>query len=336
MKNSKLGARNNRSKMDNSVELNRLKGRPRKKTIEESSSNEATKALVKMPKGRPRKRPREESPSNEAMADISSKRPKGRPRKKPIEESPSNEATKAILALVNEATKENLAQVKRPRGQPRKNPTNDTLDNLDSSNQYVQALAIEYPQDSPGLLAIEGIFFTWDVPLPYAMKSVCSSSNGEGTDPRFVKLKPVFRCSTLKCGGIQSADTVTIRAITWVPSESDQGSPNLFLTAGHWGLKFCDIRDSFRPLWDLHPAPKLIYSLDWLPDPRCIILSFDDTMRRLSLAKAANDAAVNGQPSVGPKQLGMHVFNCSSFAIWSIQLSRLTGTLVLSFALVLK
>nr|TKS09837.1 hypothetical protein D5086_0000089380 [Populus alba] len=98
-----------------------------------------------MPKGRPRKRPREESPSNEAMAEISSKRPKGRPRKKPIEESPSNEATKEILALVNEATKENLAQVKRPRGQPRKNPTNDTLDNLDSSNQYVQALAIEYP-----------------------------------------------------------------------------------------------------------------------------------------------------------------------------------------------
>jgi hypothetical protein len=32
----------------------------------------------------------------------------------------------------------------------------------------------------------------------------------------------------------------------------------------------------------------------------------------------------------------MHVFNCSSFAIWSIQVSRLTGTLVLSFALVLK
>uniref|UniRef100_A0A3N7FM92 Uncharacterized protein n=1 Tax=Populus trichocarpa TaxID=3694 RepID=A0A3N7FM92_POPTR len=123
-----------------------------------------------------------------------------------------------------------------------------------------------------------------------------------------------------------SADTVTIRAITWVPSESDQGSPNLILTARHWGLKFWDMRDSFRPLWDLHPAPKLIYSLDWLPDPRCIILSLDDgTMRLLSLAKAAYDAAVNGQPSVGPKQLGMHVFNCSSFAIWSIQVSRLTG-----------
>ncbi|KAJ6921421.1 hypothetical protein NC652_015354 [Populus alba x Populus x berolinensis] len=200
------------------------------------------------------------------------------------------------------------------------------------------------------ILLGNGSLEVWDVPLPYAMKSVCSSSNGEGTDPRFVKLKPhpfgsrVVALWKFSANGASdtrpllcfSADTVTIRAITWVPSESDQGSPNLFLTAGHWGLKFCDIHDSFRPLWDLHPVPKLIYSLDWLPDPRCIILSFNDTMRRLSLAKAANDTAVNGQPSVGPKQLGMHFFNCSSFAIWSIQLSRLTGTLVLSFALVLK
>ncbi|KAJ6992186.1 hypothetical protein NC653_015522 [Populus alba x Populus x berolinensis] len=208
-------------------------------------------------------------------------------------------------------------------------------------------------QHRMGYLAIllgNGSLEVWDVPLPYAMKSVCSSSNGEGTDPRFVKLKPhpfgsrVVALWKFSANGASdtrpllcfSADTVTIRAITWVPSESDQGSPNLFLTAGHWGLKFCDIHDSFRPLWDLHPVPKLIYSLDWLPDPRCIILSFNDTMRRLSLAKAANDTAVNGQPSVGPKQLGMHFFNCSSFAIWSIQLSRLTGTLVLSFALVLK
>jgi general transcription factor 3C polypeptide 2 len=156
MKKSKLGARYNVSKMDKSVELNRPKGRPRKKPIEESSRNEATKALVKMPKGRPRKRPIEESPCNEATELISAKRPKGRPRKKPIEESPSNEAIEEILAPVNEATKENLAQVKRG-GRPRKNPTNESLDSLDSSNQYVQALSVEYPQDSPGLLSIEGI-----------------------------------------------------------------------------------------------------------------------------------------------------------------------------------
>lgn len=115
--------------------------------------------------------------------------------------------------------------------------------------------------------------------------------------------------------------------------------------------------DPFRPLWELHPAPKFIYSLDWLPDPRChvilswwrdsgafvkdasfcdwtinylhfrcILLSFDDgTMRLLSLTKAAYDGHVNGKPTVGPKQQGIHVFNSSSFAIWSVQVSRKTG-----------
>uniref|UniRef100_A0A6N2KZ02 Anaphase-promoting complex subunit 4 WD40 domain-containing protein n=1 Tax=Salix viminalis TaxID=40686 RepID=A0A6N2KZ02_SALVM len=135
-----------------------------------------------------------------------------------------------------------------------------------------------------GYLAVllgNGSLEVWDVPLPHAMKSVYSSSNLEGTDPRFVKIKPVFRCSTLKCGGFQSiplvvewstsyphdyllagchdgtvalwkfsasgtsgdtrpllcfsADTVPIRAIAWVPSESDQESPNLFLTSWTFG-----------------------------------------------------------------------------------------------------
>ncbi|CAK7336486.1 unnamed protein product [Dovyalis caffra] len=142
MKKPKLVARYNGSKMDKSVELNRPKGRPRK--IQQKNHP----ALIKRPKGRPRKTPTEESPSNEGTEEILAlvKRPKGRPRKQPTEESPSNEATKEILP-----------QGKRPRGRPKKNPTNESLDNLDSSNQYVQALAVEYPQDSPGLLAIEGI-----------------------------------------------------------------------------------------------------------------------------------------------------------------------------------
>ncbi|XP_058003414.1 uncharacterized protein LOC110639382 isoform X2 [Hevea brasiliensis] len=194
----------------------------------------------------------------------------------------------------------------------------------------------------------------------------------EGTDPRFIKLEPVFRCSIVKCGEIQSipltvewsiscphdyllagchdgtvalwkfsacgasgdtrpllrfsADTVSIRAVAWAPVESTQESANIIVTAGHGGLKFWDIRDPFRPLWDLHLTPKFIYSLDWLPDPRCIILSFDDgTMRLLSLTKAAYDGHVNGKPTVGPKQQGMHVLNSSSFAIWSVQAARKTG-----------
>ena len=42
----------------------------------------------------------------------------------------------------------------------------------------------------------------WEVPLPRAIKVIYSSLHGEGTDPRFVKLKPVFRCSMLKSGGV--------------------------------------------------------------------------------------------------------------------------------------
>jgi hypothetical protein len=43
----------------------------------------------------------------------------------------------------------------------------------------------------------------WEVPRPRTMKVIYSSSRQEGTDPRFAKLEPVFRCSMLKCGGIQ-------------------------------------------------------------------------------------------------------------------------------------
>ncbi|KAE8098519.1 hypothetical protein FH972_016576 [Carpinus fangiana] len=226
-----------------------------------------------------------------------------------------------------------------------------------------------------GYLAVllgNGSLEVWEVPLPRTMKVIYSSALKEGTDPRFAKLEPVFRCSMLKCGGIQSipltvewsaspphdyllagchdgtvalwkfsagssskdtrpllcfsADTVPIRALAWAPHVSDPESANVILTAGHGGLKFWDLRDPFRPLWDLHPVPRIIYSLDWLPDPRCVILSFDDgTMRILSLVKAAYDAPVTGKPFGGTKQQGLHSYYCSSFAIWSVQVSRLTG-----------
>ncbi|XP_035544454.1 uncharacterized protein LOC108983424 isoform X2 [Juglans regia] len=256
-----------------------------------------------------------------------------------------------------------------------------------------------------GYLAVllgNGSLEVWEVPLPRTVKVIYSSDHPEGTDPRFVKLEPVFRCSMLKGGGTQSipltvewsastphdlilagchdgtvalwkfsvsssskdtrpllcfsADTVPIRALAWAPVESDLESANVILTAGHGGLKFWDLRfkvlikaskdgylnmyvqhgernnhdryywDPFRPLWDLHPVPRIIYSLDWLPDPRCVILSFDDgTMRTLSLLKAAYDVPVTGKPFGGTKQQGLHSYYCSSFAIWSVQVSRLTG-----------
>ncbi|XP_052172689.1 LOW QUALITY PROTEIN: uncharacterized protein LOC127788456 [Diospyros lotus] len=226
-----------------------------------------------------------------------------------------------------------------------------------------------------GYLAVllgNGALEVWDVPLPQTMNVIFSGCQEEGTDPRFVKLEPIFRCSKLKCGDRQSipltvewstssphdlilagchdgvvalwkfsasgisedtrpllcfsADTVPIRALAWAPFESDPESANVIVTAGHRGLKFWDIRDPFRPLWDLNTVQRTVYSLDWLPDPRCIIVSVDDgTLRILSLVKAAYDVPVSGKPFVGTQQQGFHSYYCSPFAIWSVQVSRPTG-----------
>ncbi|KAK8517948.1 hypothetical protein V6N12_016782 [Hibiscus sabdariffa] len=216
-----------------------------------------------------------------------------------------------------------------------------------------------------GYLAVllgNGSLEVWEVPLPNMIKNIYSSSPKQGTDPRFVKLEPVFSIpltvewstspphdyllagchdgmvalwkfsasGSPKINDTRpllcfSADTVPIRSVAWAPS-SDMESSNVILTAGHGGLKFWDIRDPFLPLWDIHPAPKFMYSVDWLPEPRCVMISFDDgTMRLLSLVHAACDVPVTGKPYGGTKQQGLHLYNCSSFAIWSVHVSRLTG-----------
>jgi hypothetical protein len=41
----------------------------------------------------------------------------------------------------------------------------------------------------------------WDVPLPHALRAIYM--HREGTDPRFIKLEPVFKCSMLKRGSLQ-------------------------------------------------------------------------------------------------------------------------------------
>ncbi|KAK9290694.1 hypothetical protein L1049_008868 [Liquidambar formosana] len=226
-----------------------------------------------------------------------------------------------------------------------------------------------------GYLAVllgNGSLEVWEVPFPRTVNSIYSSSHGEGTDPRFVKMEPVFRCSKLMCGDRKSipltvewsasvpndlilvgchdgtvalwkfsasgssketrpllcfsADTVPIRAVSWAPVEIDPESANVIVTAGHGGLKFWDIRDPFRPLWDVIPDRRIVYSLNWLPDPRCLILSFDDGgLKILSLAKAAYDVPVTGLPFGGTQLQGLHSYHCSSFPIWSVQVSRLTG-----------
>ena len=80
--------------------------------------------------------------NNGAMKDEStlSKRPRERPRKKPIED--------------NEAI---TTQSKRPRGRPRKNLLEESLGILDCNDQYVQALAVQLPEDLSEAHAVDGV-----------------------------------------------------------------------------------------------------------------------------------------------------------------------------------
>ncbi|XP_057534889.1 uncharacterized protein LOC130813150 [Amaranthus tricolor] len=226
-----------------------------------------------------------------------------------------------------------------------------------------------------GYLAVvlgNGSVEVWEIPSPKVISSIYASRRAKDTDPRFAKLKPVFRCSMLKYGDRQSmpltvewsttpphdlilagchdgvvalwkfsanaspedsrpllcfsAETGPIRALTWAPYEGDPESSNIIVTAGHGGLKFWDLRDPFRPLWDAIPSQRFIYGLDWAPDPRCVLVTYDDgTLRMLSLSRAACDVPVTGRPFSGTQQQGVHSYYLSSFAVWRIHVSRLTG-----------
>ncbi|CAH9082720.1 unnamed protein product [Cuscuta epithymum] len=224
-----------------------------------------------------------------------------------------------------------------------------------------------------GYLAVllgSGALEVWEVPFPRIIKRLYSPDM-EGTDPRFIKLEPVFRCSKLKCGDRQSipltvewsmssshdmilagchdgvvalwkfsttnsskdtrpllcfsADTVPIRSLAWAPFESSE-SENIIITASHKGLKYWDLRDPFQHLREYNPGQGVgVYSLDWLRDPRCILVACDDgTLRIQSVVKAANDFHVSGKPLTISKQHGFHTYMRSSYAIWSLQTSRRT------------
>ncbi|KAL0338607.1 UNVERIFIED_CONTAM: hypothetical protein Sangu_1382800 [Sesamum angustifolium] len=210
----------------------------------------------------------------------------------------------------------------------------------------------------------------WEVPLPHTVRLVYPACQ-ERIDPRFIKLRPVFRCSMLKCGDRQSipltlewsvssphdmilagchdgvvalwkfsvtdpltetrpllsfsADTGPVRSLAWAPVQGELESANVIITAGPKGFKFWDIRDPFRPLWD-HHIPGVTYGLEWLPDPRCVFGSIDDgTLWLLSLERATHDIPVTGKSVPAAPKHGFHSFDCSSFSIWCIHASRLTG-----------
>ncbi|GKC73823.1 hypothetical protein Tco_1119706 [Tanacetum coccineum] len=82
----------------------------------------------------------------------------------------------------------------------------------------------------------------------------------------------------------------------------------------------CHGSDPFRPLWDI-PSQKIIYSLDWLPNLICVIISFNDgEIRIMSLLRAASDVPITGMPCENMQQSGSHSYCCSSSLIWSIHM----------------
>lgn len=53
------------------------------------------------------------------------------------------------------------------------------------------------------VLYVSYIICRWEVPSPQVISCIYASRHAKGTDPRFAKLKPVFRCSILKNGDRQ-------------------------------------------------------------------------------------------------------------------------------------
>ncbi|XP_076900909.1 uncharacterized protein LOC143555199 [Bidens hawaiensis] len=358
------------------------------------------------PRGRPRKNPVKESLNTPPVIEFTDSSPKTSPEPLAVK-FPDNSTELSAIDKFTLLTSELLARKKVPKRQDFKvytrRPRNDQstkstsnsspVDQDDTLPRLVMGLAhngkvawdVKWrPSDSCsvskhvlGYLAVllgNGALEVWEVPHPLVTKAIFSYCKKEGNDLRFLKLKPVFLCSMLKCGDRQSipltlewsassphdlilagchdgvvalwkfsasnspkdtrpllcfnADTVPIRALKWAPLASDPETVNTIVTAGHKGLKFWDIRDPFHPLWDI-PTQKVINSVDWLPDPRCVILSCDDgEIKLISLLKAACDYPVTGMVTgsqTGKKQYGTSSYSCSSSSIWSIQASKLTG-----------
>ncbi|KAL6574964.1 hypothetical protein OROMI_012249 [Orobanche minor] len=102
----------------------------------------------------------------------------------------------------------------------------------------------------------------WEVPLPHMVKLVYPACQ-EHIDPRFIKLKPVFRCSKLKCGDRQSIPLT----MEWSVS-----SPNDMILAGcHdgvvalWKFSVTDSLTETRPLLAFSAESGPIRTLAWAP-----------------------------------------------------------------------
>ncbi|KAL6545088.1 hypothetical protein OROHE_009995 [Orobanche hederae] len=125
-----------------------------------------------------------------------------------------------------------------------------------------------------GNIALE----VWEVPLPHMVKLVYPACQ-EHIDPRFIKLKPVFRCSKLKCGDRQSSKgliqiLVLIRLSLPIPltMEWSVSSPNDMILAGcHdgvvalWKFSVTDSLTETRPLLAFSAETGPIRTLAWAP-----------------------------------------------------------------------
>ncbi|EYU35152.1 hypothetical protein MIMGU_mgv1a001852mg [Erythranthe guttata] len=373
--------------------------KPKPISQELATVNDPNKVLK--PRGRPRKKP---------ITDTVEKidRPRGRPRKNPINdtvkkmdtdpqfaeslaieyptESPNDcsQKTEHANALLLAGPKGGGNKSKSQKGAQHSIPVDVELPRMMLCLAHNGKVAWDLKwrpvdvhgpasRNIMGYLAVllgNGALEVWEVPLPHAVKLVYPASQ-ERIDPRFIKLKPVFRCSKLKCGDRQSipltlewsvsapydtivagchdgvvalwkfsatdsltetrpllsfsADTGPIRTLAWAPNQTDLESANVIVTAGHKGFKFWDIRDPFRPLWD-HAMQGVTYGLSWLRDPRCVFGSVDDgTLWFHRLENTASDIPITGKCVAAATKQGFHSFDCSSFSIWNVQASPLTG-----------
>ncbi|XP_019152946.1 PREDICTED: uncharacterized protein LOC109149566 isoform X2 [Ipomoea nil] len=116
-----------------------------------------------------------------------------------------------------------------------------------------------------GYLAVllgSGALEVWEVPFPRIIKRLYSSDK-EGTDPRFIKLEPVFRCSMLKCGDRQSIPLT----VEW----SISSSCDMILAGCHdgvvalWKFSISNSSKDTRPLLCFSADTVPIRSLAWAP-----------------------------------------------------------------------
>ncbi|PIA40487.1 hypothetical protein AQUCO_02500296v1 [Aquilegia coerulea] len=118
-----------------------------------------------------------------------------------------------------------------------------------------------------GYLAVllgNGSLEVWEVPSPRAVEVLYSGCTQERTDPRYVKLEPVFRCSKLKSGDRHSIPLT----VEW-----STASPHDLLLAGcHdgtvalWKFSVSCLSQDTRPLLCFSADTLPIRALAWAPD----------------------------------------------------------------------